>query len=92
MSDRLRSRLSVEALGHQRYDPELAVIDPGAMEVSRERLRLGYGAPSVVPYGQRLGRRLMGTNRRRMLLQAFPALNNFPMIKRVLEQERRPVY
>lgn len=72
--------ISVIGLGSQRYDPELAVIDPGSLELSRRRLSLGYGAPPVVPYGQRIDRGL-----RRRVLQTFPALNQFPMVKRMLE-------
>lgn len=72
--------ISVVGLGAQRYDPELAAIEPGALGVSRRRLGLGYGAPPVVPYGQRLNLGL-----RRKLLTTFPMLNQFPMVKKVLE-------
>ena len=71
--------ISVVGLGAQRYDPELATIDPGSLEVSRRRLGLGYGAPPVVPYGQR-----MNFGVRRKILEVFPTLNNFPMIVRIL--------
>lgn len=77
---RIPSGPIVTALGSQRYDPELVAIDPGALGVSRRRLSLGYGAPPVVPYGQ-----IKGLGLRRKLLQTFPMLNNFPMVKRVLE-------
>ena len=72
--------ISVVGLGGQRYDPELAAIDPGSLELSRRRLGLGYGAPPVVPYGQRINLGL-----RRKLLETFPALSSFPMIKKALE-------
>jgi len=84
--ERIRERareimpLSVTALGAQRYDPELLAIDPGSVEVSRRRLRLGYGTPPVVPYAQRVDLGL-----RRRVLETFPALGRFPMVRRILE-------
>jgi len=81
--ERVRERvpiISVTALGAQRYDPELLAIEPGALEVSRRRLRLGYGAPPVVPYGQKIGLEL-----RRRALETFPMLRNFPLVRRFLE-------
>lgn len=81
--NRIRSRLSIAPTLGQPYDPELAAIDANAMDYSKRRLGLGFGAPPVVPYGQRLG--MMGAQRRMRLLSTFPALNNFPMIKRLLE-------
>lgn len=71
----------ISIVAPQPYDPELAAIDEGGLIESRRRLGLGYGAPPVVPYAQKM----MGLGIRKKVLETFPMLNKFPMVKRALE-------
>lgn len=64
----------------QAYDPELLAIDEGGLIENRRRLGSGFGVPPVVPYGQK-----MGLGLRRKVLDTFPKLREFPMIRKVLE-------
>lgn len=59
------------------YDPELSAGDRLGIDYARRRLQLGYGTPPVSP--QVLG------NVRARVLETFPALRNFPTIRRMLE-------
>jgi len=78
-----RGQLSISGIDHQSYDPELLAIEPGANVITQRRLGAGFGAPPVVPYGQR---RAYGQSMKRQLLARFPNLRNFPTIKKILER------
>ena len=45
-------QLYIEGLAPQPYDPEMAALDSGAHDISRERLQRGFGAPPIEPYAQ----------------------------------------
>jgi len=57
------------------YDPDLAAIDETGVQVANARLRLGFGAPPVVPYGQTLPN--FGLGLRDKLIQMFPILQKW---------------
>lgn len=46
--------MHIANLRGQPYDPDLVAIDDTGVQVANARLRLGYGVPPVVPYGQTL--------------------------------------
>ena len=60
MSNRLKileerfPNLHIANLRGQSYDPDVVAIDPAGVQVANARLRLGYGAPPIVPYAQTL--------------------------------------
>ena len=58
------------------YDPDLVAIDETGTQVANARLRLGFGAPPVVPYGQTLPT-LPNFGLRDKLMQMFPILQKW---------------
>lgn len=70
----------------QIYDPDVAALDEASAAVSRARLARGFGAPPIVPYGQKLlsiipnlGLGLRGQSSSRVL-------DNFPNLKQLLRR------
>lgn len=60
------------------YDPELSAGDRLGIDYARRRLASGFGTPPVSP-------QVLGINVRARILETFPMLRDFPMIRRVLE-------
>lgn len=52
---RLIPNLHIAGFDRQEYDPDLVAVDRAAVQVARDRLGRGFGAPPVVPYAQGLG-------------------------------------
>lgn len=55
------------------YDPDVTAIDDTGVQVANARLRLGFGAPPIVPYGQTLP----NFGLRDKLIQMFPILQKW---------------
>lgn len=65
--------LQVTGYSTQAYDPEMVTIDEVGTAISRERQRLGFGAPPIVAYGQTLP----NFGFRTKLTQTFPMLKKW---------------